>query len=359
MRSKRHTLTLTDLGEFWSELALLRGSDMALSEALEVLAQDQEKPVMRRLLADIRDRMAQGESLVAALAAHPRHFPPFLTERLVRVEGRDRECEVLESTAVYLETLELRETDLGDRLRTSLLYPFLLLALVLLVTAFLLYFVVPVFADLFQGLGAVLPAPTRWVLEISGFLVAWGPLLGLGILFLVLGHVFDKRRRGARAPSAVLLDRLALAMPGFGQGRQWLTLSRLLHTWSFVLEQGEGADRALVASAQMIDHPVYVRLLEKIAATLASGASFAEALRNTPSPLLPKKLRHVVEVGERSGKSAYLFDRLADFYLRRARLALEPAARLFHLLVTLLLALVAGFVVIAMYLPIFQIGQVF
>lgn len=354
----QNRITFTDMSEFFSELALLLNHPVGLEDALQTLSTDQEKVALRGLVQNLLSGVSNGSSLADALSQQD-DVPAFLVEQLRQAENRGEVPETLQDIADYYARLGFQNATLSGRTRftLSLLYPLFLLLFTGTVVGMLLVFVIPVFAELFGSFGASLPQPTQWVIELSNAFSRFGWLL-LALPFALWLIIFlEARQQGEQARLARYFSSLALALPGFGRVLQAQALGHCLLTWDFMLRRGSTPQSALSASAMMVDNRCYRHLLNTLAADWHDGQSLYEGLRRHPRQF-PQKLLHRVGLYEKTGNLGELFTQSGMLYLETAQRYLEPSLRLFNFLLLLLIWGLIGFLVVAMYLPIFQMGEV-
>jgi type IV pilus assembly protein PilC len=357
-RRSQHTLQAEDFTAFLAELSLLLDSGLSLHEALSLIQQGQEKPALSALLDTLSRDVRQGKKLSEHLSAYPQHFEPFLLERLRQGEQENHLHTTLADIVRYREASELADINLGRRIKAALAYPLVLLLFVLIILSFMLIFVVPVFGDMYKEFGGMLPTPTMVLIELSDITVAYFPFL----LLIVLGWVLYLSYLKKMGKSIFWLNTfnhwLKLRLPGFGQIYHTLELIRCLRTWEFMLAQNASLEQALAASAQRAHISIYANILRQIYTQVAAGLPLMEAFQQ--QTLLPQKAGHALLIASRghSDVARRLLGKLADAYAEKARLYFDQGSRIFTMFLVILVWLIVIFVVIALYLPIFKMGQV-
>lgn len=353
-RQKREILR-EDITGLLSELAILLETGLSQKESLELMQKNQEKPVLSTLLDTLQNQVQQGTRLTETLSAYPQYFQPFLVELLRKAEEQNRLAEMLNKVVAYRQESDLTEINLANRVKVALAYPLAILLLVFFITALLLIFVVPVFSSLFKEFGAALPAPTAFIVWLSDIFadLYWYVLLVVFLLVITYSwyKTWLKDSKLYYLASAILLH-----LPGFGQLYHYVELARSLRTWNFMLAENIPLAKALESSAQTVQSPVYAKVLRQVSNAVATGTPLPEAIQQ--QHFFPKKLIHAATIGSKTGKLQLFLGKLADSYSQKAGLYFEPLMRVFTMFLIIITWFIVGFIVIAMYLPIFKIGSV-
>lgn len=335
----------TEITAFFSELALLLENDISCAEALEVIQQAQENSTLSSFLSKMSTDVKQGSSLADSLAKHPTYIEPFLVDVIRAGEQEKRLAETLTEIANYREKLTVSADDLTHRLLFALIYPTVLLFIVLLFSFFMFIFVVPTFADLFSSFGGELPSLTNQIVYLSEVFSTYWWLIA--ILILVLGWLIVQEYRK---------NTLFSKLPFFRLFFYKIALIRFLYTYAFALAHHLSPSHALAACAQTADNRIYASLFEKMRADLEAGILLTEIfLKQT---FFPQKIKHLVVVSVKTKRADKLFSRLADNYTRQLQRSLEPTLRIFSIFMTVAIGIIIALLVIAMYLPIFRMGEV-
>ncbi len=344
-----------DITDFLHELALLQSSGAGLDEALSLCERGQEKSAMSRLVGIVREEAARGGGLSVALEKHPRYFQPFLVDVLREAEKNSNPAAGLKEMARYRAATDLSEINLGERLRTALAYPLVLLLIVCLLLGGMMIYVIPVYSAMFSEFGANLPLPTRYLIALSNGLVAYWYLPAL-LLVLIVGYFLYTWRSGqSLAWPGHVNSRFLLNLPGLGRIYRYLEIIRGLRTWAFVLSRQPELAQALEVSAQVMRTPLYAEGLRKMATRLAAGDA-PEAVLETQK-LFPRKVAHVLSVAWRA-KQFEILDQLADRYQETARQRFDLATRSLTMFSIILIWILIAFALVALYMPIFRMGQV-
>ena len=337
-----------DLAYATRQLADLISGGLPLLGALTLLAKQTEHKALIRIIQLLADDVRDGRALSEALADHPRVFPPLYISmvRTGEVGG------ALDEALTRLADLGESEAELRSRVLSAAVYPLFIVCFATLMTAGLIVFVVPALAQTFLETNQVLPLPTRLVLALSGILTKWW----WAILGSMVGAVWALRRWHATALGRAAADRMLLAIPGIGTLARKLDTSRATRNLGVLVGQGVPVLQALDVVAHHVSNTVLKRALHSILESVREGSSIAAALER--SKQFPMFVSNMVAVGEESGsvdqallKVASVYEREIDRTIRALTSVLEPV----------LLVAVGGvvmFIVLAMLLPIFELGLI-
>ena len=328
------------------QLADLLGGGLPLLNALTLLVKQTEQPGLRRVIESLAGAVRDGRALSDALGDHPRVFPPLYRSmvRAAEVGGG------LEAALSRLAELGEHEAELRSRLLSASAYPLFVFCIAILMCVFLMAYVIPTLSLVFLETGQLLPLPTRLLLAASKAFTDWWWALGAG----ALGAGWALRRWYASAAGRSAIDRALLTAPGVGPLLRRLDTGRFAHNLGIMLGQGVPILQSLEVAAGNIGNATLRRAVEGVRDAVRDGSSLAQAL--TAARGFPVFVSNMVAVGEESGtvdtallKVAGAYERELDRTLRTLTTILEPV----------LLVAVGGivmFIVLAMVLPVFQIG---
>ncbi len=329
--------------------AVLMRAGISLVPALELLQRSAASPVLASLLERVQQDVEGGQPLSVALGQHPQVFGPL---HLSLVQAGER-AGLLETMLERLaQTLE-KNTQLRSRLRAALTYPLVVLVLALAVLVLMLLYVVPVFEEVFQSFGAELPWSTRAVLALSHGLsqgAPWAALLAMPLLLLL-------RRAWQDAGWQRRWQRHLLDWPVLGGLLRASVVARWAHTLSALLQAGVPLTEALPVAGRATGHPVYERLTEHLQRRVAQGGRLSEGMAHTGR--FPDLLVQLCATGEESGTLATLLDKAAELTGEELDERVQALSGLIEPLIIVLLGGAIGVILVAMYLPIFRLGQVF
>ncbi len=330
------------------ELAILLDAGVPMLQALEMLAGQTQHAGMRTLLGRIRERVAGGMPLSAALGADNRHFDPLLTALVRAGESSGQLTQLLQQIAKYRQqTARLQQT-----VRRALFYPSVVLALAVVVTLALMIWVVPRFEALFADFGAELPAFTQAVIALSDQLRAMGwTLLGMTAVVSILIGVLPRHSERL----ANWRDRIWLEIPLAGRFIKRGEIARFARTLAMMIRAGIPMTEALPAIARTLNNRCYRRAVTVLCDGIRDGHSIAYALRRAPP--FPQTLSQLVAVGEASGEIERMLEHVATREENALNEAVTGLASRIEPLVMALLGVLVGGLVLAMYLPVFQLGN--
>ena len=333
--------------EVYRQLADLLGAGVPLLVGLASIGAQSGQPALVAVVAALEADVAEGESLAAALARHPDHFSALEVSMVQAAEAGGFLPEVLERVADFRE----KRHALTSRVKTALAYPAVLLTVGSLVVVFLLLWVVPRFQDIFVHMQAALPAPTRLLLGLSDWLSAYGPvLLAAGILALIL---YRRSRETERVRE--LVDRLKLRLPLMGPVVRAVGIARFTRTLGLLLGGGVPVLRSLAISSGGTGNVILQRAVEGCIHSVREGETLAEPLRQTG--VVPATVVEMIAIGEQSAKLPAVLERIADGLDAQVDRGLSVLVSLLEPLMIVTMAVLVGFVVFALLLPVFAISS--
>lgn len=341
-------LHLRDTAQMTRQLATLLQAGVPLLQALDMLIQSAQA-AWRDPLQDISSQVMAGRSLHEALARHRRMFSPLYRHMVAAGELAG----ALDLTLLRLaDTLEHHER-LQARLRAALMYPAIVMGVALAVVVLIMLWVVPVFEEVFHAFGASLPWPTRLIIDLSHGLAHAGlPLLLLGILAWQIS-----RQPVVRRKLSSWFERWLLRIPVVGPLVRLSVLARWCQTLSTLLAAGIPLTEALVPAGQACGHPAYQRATQRLLRSVSQGGSLHRALAGQPR--FPAMLAQMCATGEETGALDHMLQRAGDWFAAEFETRVQGLSSLLEPLIIVLLGMTIGGILVAMYLPIFQLGQVF
>lgn len=330
---------------FSQELCSLLSAGLGLVESIQTLADKEERPTVRRVLLDVVRTVSAGEPLSAALREHGGAFPPLFVATVRAAERTGDLPEALARFVAYRTQIdEVRKKVVG-----ALIYPVLLLAVGSLVTLFLLAYVVPRFAAVYEDAGRDLPFLSQLLLAWGRFFEAhWAVVLGAG-LALTAGMALAF----ARSSLGTVIADAVWRVPAIGERLRIYQLARLYRTLGMLLQSGLPIVSALQQSSDMLPPQLQPRLSQAVQA-LGTGQRISTAMHDNglTTPVALRMLR----VGERSGRMSELMGRIASFHEEEMARAVEWFTRLFEPILMLAIGAVIGLIVLLMYVPVFELA---
>ena len=338
-----------DIAIFTRQFATLMGAGVPLLQAFDILSRSSPKPALSRLLSAIRNDLATGTTLQAAFRKQPLYFDKLYCNLVAAGEAAGILDQLLGRLASYLEKTEAMKS----KIKSALMYPSTVLLVAFLVSAALMVFVVPSFKQVFASFDAELPGPTLLVMAISDLLVRYGWL----ILGALVGSAWLLMRALQRSePMQVRLDQMLLALPIFGMLVQKSCVARWARTLSALFAAGVPLVEALDSVGGACGNAVYASATQKIRREISTGQGLSAAMAN--AKVFPAMLLQMCAIGEESGAIDSMLGKAAEVYEAEVDDMLSGLASLIEPAIIVMLGLVIGSIVVAMYLPIFRLGQV-
>jgi type IV pilus assembly protein PilC len=342
-------ITPKDIAVFSRQLATMIASGIPLVQAFEIVGQGHENPSMQELLLGVKSDIEGGDTLADALRRRPQHFDELYCNLVEAGEQAGALETLLDKIATYKEKTE----EIKGKIKGALFYPVAVIIVGLIVSAILLVFVVPQFAELFQDFGADLPAFTQFVLGLSEFMQAyWWVIFGGGGLAVYL-FSFAKKRSSAFNR---FLDRLMLRIPVFGPLVEKSAVARFARTMATMFAAGVPLVEALDSVSGATGNSVYGDAVQKMKQDASTGQQINASMRQTQ--LFPSMVVQMVAIGEESGALDTMLTKVADFFEREVDDAVNSLSSLMEPMIMAILGVLVGGLVIAMYLPIFKLGSV-
>lgn len=338
-----------DIAIFVRQLATMMKAGVPLTQSFEIVADALENPNMKDLVLKIKADIEGGSNFAEALRKHPRYFDDLFCSLVAAGEQSGALETMLERVATYKEKSEM----LKAKIKKAMKYPMAVIIVAFIVTAILLIKVVPVFADLFSSFGAELPAFTQLVVNMSEWMKKYWWILLFSIAGIVI--VFSEAKKRSKA-FRDFLDRLALKLPIFGNIVYQSIIARFARTLSTTFAAGVPLIDALDSTAGATNNVVYYNATQKIKQDVATGQQLQFSMRTTN--LFPTMAIQMVGIGEEAGSLEEMLDKVATYYENEVDNAVDGLTSLMEPMIMAFLGVVIGGLVVAMYLPIFQMGSV-
>ena len=337
-----------DIAVFARQLATMMSAGIPMVQAFEIIGNGHEKPAMQKLVLDIKGSVEGGSTLHESLAKHPLYFDDLFVNLVEAGEHAGALETLLDKIATYKEKTEA----LKKKIKKALFYPAAVLVVAIIVTVILLIFVIPQFESLFKGFGADLPAFTQMVVNMSKFMQHQGWMLAVvvgGGIYAFL--YFHKRSRNMRR----VLDRMMLKFPVIGPILVKSAIARFARTLSTMFAAGVPLVEAMQSVAGATGNIVYEEGTLRMKDEVATGQRLQRAMENTG--LFPNMVVQMIAVGEESGSLDAMSGKVAEFYEAEVDNAVDSMSSLMEPMIMVVLGVLVGGMVIAMYLPIFKLGQ--
>jgi type IV pilus assembly protein PilC len=338
-----------DIALFTRQMATMMRAGVPLVQAFEVVADGVDKPKMRDLVLAIRAEVAGGTSFASALRKHPAHFDALFCNLVEAGEQSGSLETMLDRIATYKEKTE----SLKSKIRKAMTYPAAVIVVAIIVSGILLIKVVPQFQTVFAGFGAELPAFTLFVIGISEIVQAYWFVFLFMLVGLVAGVVIARRRS---KPFRDAIDRFLLKVPVMGSIIEKSAVARYARTLSTTFAAGVPLVDALNSVAGATGNAVFANAVYKIRDDVSTGQQLNFSMRNTG--VFPNMVTQMVAIGEESGALDDMLDKSASYYEEQVDNAVDNLTALMEPMIMAVLGVLVGGLIIAMYLPIFQLGRV-
>jgi len=342
-------ISAKDMAVFTRQLATMLYSGIPLVQAFGIIGQASENPRMKKLITDIRNDVEGGSTLAEALAKFPLYFDDLYVNLVEAGESAGVLDQVLDSIANYKERME----SIKGKVKKAMFYPASVLAVAFAVTALLLIVIIPQFEDMFRGFGADLPAFTRFVLRISEFMQSQGWLLLIALVGGIIGLVQLKKRNKSFAH---FLDRVSLKIPVIGGVLEKSALARFSSTLATTFAAGVPLVDALKTVAGATGNVVYEDAVHRVREDVSTGHSLQLAMQQTG--VFPPMMIQMTAIGEEAGSLDAMLDKVANFYQEEVNNTVDALSSLLEPIIIVIIGVIVGGLVVAMYLPIFQMAAV-
>ena len=338
-----------DIALFTRQLATMMKAGVPLLQAFDIVGRGATNPRLTKLLGDIRADVETGTSLSAAFRKHPMHFDALYCNLVEAGEAGGILEQLLERLAIYQE----KTIALKNKIKSALMYPIAVLTVAFVVVVVIMIKVIPAFKDVFSSFGADLPAPTLLVIAMSEFFVAWWPVM-LGTM-AGGGYMFMQTWRRS-VKMQMVMDRLLLRLPVFGALIDKSVIARWTRTLSTMFAAGVPLVEALDSVGGAAGNAVYAEATQKIQRDVSTGSALTTSMQATG--VFPNMVIQMASIGEESGSLDHMLAKAAEFYEEEVDDMVKGLSSLMEPIIIVVLGTIIGGIVIAMYLPIFKIGQV-
>ena len=347
--SRDKKIVPADIAAFTRQLATMIKAGLPLVQSFEIVADGVDKPLMRDLIYEIRDNVSAGGGFAAALRRHPRQFDDLFCSLVESGETAGALETMLDRVATYKEKTE----QLKAKIKKALTYPIAVMVIALVVTAILLIKVVPIFAETFSGFGADLPAFTLFVLGLSDAIrESW-----VFLLFCIgAGLIAFREARFRSEKFAYGVDRAILKIPIVGLIVYNSIIARFARTLSTTFSAGVPIVDALESVAGAAGNRLYADAIIKISEEVMTGIQLQQAIKNRN--MFPMLLQQMAAIGEESGALDEMLEKAATHYEEAVDNSVDNLTSLLEPMIMSVLGVLVGGLLIAMYLPIFQLGNV-
>ena len=325
----------TELAVFFRQFSVMIDAGLPLVQCLEILGTNQENQALRKCLAGVRSSVEGGATLANAMRGYPKIFDDLTNNMVEAGETGGILDTILQRLAIYVEkNLRLRQA-----VKAALIYPVSVITIAVLVVGALLKFVVPIFANMFVGLGVPLPAPTKFVVDLSAFIASFWWAIFLGI--------------AAKMPEGRLVtDRILLKVPVFGPLLLKIAVARFTRTLGTLITSGVPILESLDVTARTSGNAVIQKALLNVRKSIEQGRTIVDPLRE--SKIFPNMVTQMIGVGEATGAMDSMLQKIADFYEDEVDVATKNLLTLLEPVLIAFLGVSVGGIVISLYMPLFS-----
>jgi len=334
-----------EISRFTRQFAVMIEAGLPLVQCLDILATQTPNKIFAKKLADVRDSVSSGSTLANALAKHKKVFDELYVNMVEAGEISGALETILKRLAEYREKADA----IKRKVKGAMTYPAIVTTMLVLIAWVMLTFIVPIFAGMFEGLGAELPKPTQIVMNISNWLKS--NMLLIFIIFAVIIAAYKLLNKNPK--TKYYLDLVKLKMPIFGQLIRKSAVAKFSRTLSTLLQSGVNIIDALTITSKTAGNKVLERAIKNSIISISQGETITAPLEE--SNVFPPMVIQMINVGEKTGNIDEMLSRVADFYDEEVDAAVESLTALIEPLMTVVMGVVVGALLIAMYLPMFDI----
>ncbi|MBI1331975.1 MAG: type II secretion system F family protein [Armatimonadetes bacterium] len=339
---------LTDLSVWCRQFSTMVDAGVSLVRCLDVLGNQTQNKKLKKIIGDLGTRVEAGESLSRAMQRHPKAFSSLFIGLIKAGEVGGVLEESLQRLSHFLE----KDVELRRKVKSALTYPVLVAVMASGITLFLVYWFVPQWAAILVDLGLKaddLPAPTKFLIDISNVLVYKGWIVVVSLVILIIAHrLFVSTRFGRR-----VMDRVKLKVPVFGKLHHKICMARFSRTMGTLLTSGVPILQAMETVAGTVGNTIMSDAILEARARIREGDRIGDPLEE--SKLFPPMVVHMIGVGEESGSLDFMLQKIADFYENEVEAALASLTAALEPIMIVSLGFVVGFIVISMFLPLVKV----
>jgi len=340
-------ITDKDIVILTRQLATMIDAGLPLVQCLEILGSQSGNPGLSKVIIQVRSDVESGSTFAEALRKHPKVFDNLYVNMVAAGEAGGILDTILQRLATYMEKL----SKIKRQIKSAMIYPSVILFVAIAVVSLLLVVVVPMLAGMFAEMGQVLPLPTRIVLVISAFLKGWGGLISvLSIVVFIVGLAqWRKTQKGL-----LITDAIALKIPVMGVLIQKVSVAKFTRTLGTLISSGVPIMEGLLIVARTAGNKVVEDAIVTTRQSVSEGKTLAEPL--TKAKVFPPMVTQMIAVGEATGALDNMLGKIADFYDDEVDAAVAALTSMLEPMLMIFLGITVGFVIVAMYMPIFQMG---
>lgn len=340
-----HRISERDIVVFTRTFSTMVDAGLPLVQCLEILSQQTENPVFSKAISDIGQSVESGSTYADALRKHPKIFDELYCNMVEAGETGGILDTILNRLAAYME----KAISLKRQVKSAMVYPTVIISVAIGVVTFLMYAVIPTFGKIFTSLGSTLPLPTKIVITASDFVRDYLVVITIGAIALFYGiKYFAKTEKGSRVVDAFLLK-----LPVFGQLLRKVAVAKFTRTLGTLISSGVPILEALEITAKTAGNKVIEDAVMKTRVSISEGKTISEPLSATD--VFPPMVIQMIAVGESTGALDAMLDKIADFYDEEVDISVSNLTQMLEPMLMVFLGVSVGFIVVAMYLPMFKL----
>lgn len=347
--SSKRKITQEDITVFTRQLSTMIKAGLPLMQAFEIVARGHGNPSMTEMLMEIRGQVEQGSSLSRAFSNHPKYFDRFYCNLVAAGETGGVLESLLDKLAIYKEKTQA----IRKKVKTALTYPVSVIAVAIGLVFVMMIFVLPAFKEVYANMGAELPPLTQTVMDMSDFFVSYGWMVLIALGFAIYGFLKLKARS---IKIQRRMDAILLRMPIFGDIVRKGTIARWGRTTATLIAAGVPLVDVLDSTAGAAGNLIYEEATREIRTRVIQGLSMTSGMRATE--LFPNMMLQMSSIGEESGSLDDMLNKAAEFYEDEVDNAVGRLSAMMEPIIIVILGLVIGTLLVAMYLPLFNLGNV-
>lgn len=347
--SSKRKITQEDITVFTRQLSTMIKAGLPLMQAFEIVAHGHGNPSMTEMLMEIRGEVEQGSSLSRAFSNHPKYFDRFYCNLVAAGETGGVLESLLDKLAIYKEKTQA----IRKKVKTALTYPVSVIAVAIGLVFVMMIFVLPAFKEVYANMGAELPPLTQTVMDMSDFFVSYGWMVLIALGFAIYGFLKLKARS---IKIQRRMDAILLRMPIFGDIVRKGTIARWGRTTATLIAAGVPLVDVLDSTAGAAGNLIYEEATREIRTRVIQGLSMTSGMRATE--LFPNMMLQMSSIGEESGSLDDMLNKAAEFYEDEVDNAVGRLSAMMEPIIIVILGLVIGTLLVAMYLPLFNLGNV-
>jgi type IV pilus assembly protein PilC len=342
------SITSKDISLFTRQLATMMKSGVPLLQAFDIVGKGHNNPKVAKLLFDIKTDVETGSSLEQAF----RKYPLFFDDLYCNLIGAGEAAGILDGLLDRLATYQEKIQAIKSKIKSALFYPISIVAVAFIITAVIMIFVIPAFKELFSSFGAKLPTPTLVIMAISDYFVKYWYLIIGGVVGGIYGFFYFWKRNKKMQD---IMDRIMLKLPIFGTLIRKASIARWSRTLATMFAAGVPLVEAFDSVAGAAGNVVYFDATKYIQREVMNGNALTAAMQDTG--VFPSMVLQMVAIGEEAGSLDAMLSKVADFYEAEVDDAVEALSSLMEPVIMVVLGTLIGGMVVAMYLPIFKMGE--